>query len=792
MSKKIVKKPEAEIDKKIRDTTHDVRKKLGAIDFHLDQIKSAMARNEENKMTDRHPLRTPISEIAKSTLFKYHTKAMDDLDAKSFDHGHNFGLNDKTPPSDDERAENRKAEKHIAKRKAGMHLAMRKVAGRANQNATNEETIDEISKNVVGAYLDKAGPINAKGDPEYQVNRRGKLRNKGHDMALSKKYGTAKVLAKEGTELDEAMDMSGFIEVGLFNDDQKQVRLVRHPNHFDEHYVLDGNGNLHSAYTGPTGHVIDQMAKDGYSQDTSSNDVTERRDERTFNYPNKIKEIRPEGKGHVIVRLHSGERYHVHASETGGVIPKMGSRLDTSQHRMVEGINEEELDEGRTFKDSDKYSDARSKNFGKALRKSSRFRKDARSNTRQVKDVKEEEEIDEQRSGFVGLETAKKAAQKETKNLGTIRHVNRDANGHHTLSSVYSNKTVISFERGQPFNDKTVKEETIDEKDLGKPGKNFDKIARKSGGGEKGARIAGAILAKLRARHPRAYAEETEIEEGSAAGFMAFRSKTASTDSLVKDFKAKGGKVTRAATQPMDDRLKYRANYARGMTSANAEVMKDPNNPAAASKTLKYNRTVDKMKSAHFHAQQSGYKTEEVEIEEALRLVGTHGEGSKTAKVYRDAEWEEYRVKHYTDGVHHKKADYHTNDKHDAHSTAQAWTKKANEEVEQVDELSGVAVDKYQKAARHFIARNRKDQSAINHRTIGTKMASDKMIGAARVNATEEAEIDEGRSFRVDVDGGTGRTVIRAKKYRDALKKASAQQRHNSLNKRNTTVNNID
>jgi hypothetical protein len=35
-------------------------------------------------------------------------------------------------------------------------------------------------------------------------------------------------------------------------------------------------------------------------------------------------------------------------------------------------------------------------------------------------------------------------------------------------------------------------------KDIGKPGKNFAKIANSSGGGEKGKRIAGAILAKLR------------------------------------------------------------------------------------------------------------------------------------------------------------------------------------------------------------------------------------------------------------------------------------------------------
>ncbi len=38
-------------------------------------------------------------------------------------------------------------------------------------------------------------------------------------------------------------------------------------------------------------------------------------------------------------------------------------------------------------------------------------------------------------------------------------------------------------------------------KDIGKPGKHFAEIAEKSGGGAKGDRIAGAVLAKLRAKH---------------------------------------------------------------------------------------------------------------------------------------------------------------------------------------------------------------------------------------------------------------------------------------------------
>ena len=53
-----------------------------------------------------------------------------------------------------------------------------------------------------------------------------------------------------------------------------------------------------------------------------------------------------------------------------------------------------------------------------------------------------------------------------------------------------------------------------------------------------------------------------------------------------------------------------------------------------------------------------------------LRLMKTHTDGNKTAKVYKDADFGEYRVKHYVDGKHQTKADYHTDDVSDANSTA--------------------------------------------------------------------------------------------------------------------------
>lgn len=49
------------------------------------------------------------------------------------------------------------------------------------------------------------------------------------------------------------------------------------------------------------------------------------------------------------------------------------------------------------------------------------------------------------------------------------------------------------------------------------------------------------------------------------------------------------------------------------------------------------------------------------------------GSGTRSAKVYKDPEYGEYIVKFYLVGVHHKRADYHTDDKQDALATAQFY-----------------------------------------------------------------------------------------------------------------------
>lgn len=50
-----------------------------------------------------------------------------------------------------------------------------------------------------------------------------------------------------------------------------------------------------------------------------------------------------------------------------------------------------------------------------------------------------------------------------------------------------------------------------------------------------------------------------------------------------------------------------------------------------------------------------------------------NAEGTHKACVYRDAEWQEYRVCFYRNGVKQTLADYHDNDKQAAYTTAAAY-----------------------------------------------------------------------------------------------------------------------
>ena len=74
------------------------------------------------------------------------------------------------------------------------------------------------------------------------------------------------------------------------------------------------------------------------------------------------------------------------------------------------------------------------------------------------------------------------------------------------------------------------------------------------------------------------------------------------------------------------------------------------------------------MKDALGHGSNTGTQ--------GMRLVKTHTNGPHSAKVYKNPEWGENVVKFFHNGAYQSKADYHTDDMSDAHSTAQYQLKR--------------------------------------------------------------------------------------------------------------------
>jgi hypothetical protein len=53
-------------------------------------------------------------------------------------------------------------------------------------------------------------------------------------------------------------------------------------------------------------------------------------------YPGRIGQISGVKRGTVMVRTNAGDKYHIHAKDTGGVMPKLGS--DISSHPYAQSL----------------------------------------------------------------------------------------------------------------------------------------------------------------------------------------------------------------------------------------------------------------------------------------------------------------------------------------------------------------------------------------------------------------------------------------------------------------------
>jgi hypothetical protein len=172
--------------------------------------------------------------------------------------------------------------------------------------------------------------------------------------------------------------------------------------------------------------------------------------------------------------------------------------------------------------------------------------------------------------------------------------------------------------------------------------------------------------------------EEVELEEESAAMDHYNKSKWHSN-------KSKDNKISDEKRIAHGDAAKFHMNaYAHylGASRTNNDKekqlidMKKAKNQADAAKRIE---------------QQHGL-VEEVELEEAKKIISKHGDGVHTAKVYRDPEYNEYQVHYFKNGKHmgEDPVSYH-DDKDDAQNTAEHEVKRMNARVnESLDEAEKI------------------------------------------------------------------------------------------------------
>lgn len=115
------------------------------------------------------------------------------------------------------------------------------------------------------------------------------------------------------------------------------------------------------------------------------------------------------------------------------------------------------------------------------------------------------------------------------------------------------------------------------------------------------------------------------------------------------------------------------------------------------------------------------------------KLLQTHTNGNKSAKVYGKDENGEHVVKFHKGGVHQKNADYHTDDKEDAHGTAKHWVNSVKESAEDYNTLDESALLRAyldgSDAARSFLKKfisegDRSEHSANIHLSNGSSGTS--------------------------------------------------------------------
>lgn len=230
----------------------------------------------------------------------------------------------------------------------------------------------------------------------------------------------------------------------------------------------------------------------------------------------------------------------------------------------------------------------------------------------------------------------------------------------------------------------------------------------------KNNKIDSQDFAILRKQKKETYGEEAIARIIETSHLAKLRKEKAVEEEINVNVRTKDTLVGQKPTKQKDDvgpgadGKSTKVKFHGGPSSANEEVAtKSKDEPPFTPDPVKKNPSAKAGKfgvqfSVARHLAKQGMKqamkpVKEESLTAGKRLISKHGEGSHTARVYKDTEYNEYQVHHFKDGKHMGEGpvSYH-DDKEDAQSTAEhSLKKRMGEEVEQIDELSTNTLKSY-------------------------------------------------------------------------------------------------
>lgn len=217
----------------------------------------------------------------------------------------------------------------------------------------------------------------------------------------------------------------------------------------------------------------------------------------------------------------------------------------------------------------------------------------------------------------------------------------------------------------------------------------------------KNNKIDSQDFAILRKQKKETYGEEAIARIIETSHLAKLRKEKAVEEEINVNVRTKDTLVGQKPTKQKDDvgpgadGKSTKVKFHGGPSSANEEVAtKSKDEPPFTPDPVKKNPSAKAGKfgiqfSVARHLAKQGMKqamkpVKEESLTAGKRLISKHGEGSHTARVYKDTEYNEYQVHHFKDGKHMGEGpvSYH-DDKEDAQSTAEhSLKKRMGEEVD--------------------------------------------------------------------------------------------------------------